>query len=46
MAIIYGASRGIGAEIAIKLSLSGYAVSILAKTLSDETINIPQNLKD
>ena len=36
VAIIFGASRGIGYEIALKLSRSGYAVSILSKTLNDQ----------
>ena len=41
VALVVGASRGIGRQIAIDLSKTGYAVMLAAKTTSDASKTIP-----
>ncbi|KAJ5291066.1 hypothetical protein N7478_000317 [Penicillium angulare] len=41
VALVMGASRGIGRQVAIDLSKNGYAVMLAAKTTSDATKTVP-----
>ncbi|CEJ89504.1 Putative Short chain dehydrogenase [[Torrubiella] hemipterigena] len=43
VALIVGASRGIGRQVAIDIAANGYAVVVAAKTVSDPSKPIPKN---